>query len=84
MVTKWQLDGIKSVNPTTMSVRISEYIDGVFKETFTKQFSKTLSQEDVLSQLALLVKQKRQLDLDSRLPYKILDLSDFENRVDNL
>ena len=83
MVTTWRLEGIRSKDPSTMSIRVTELIDGVEVRGFTKDFAKTLSAVDVLNQLALFVKQKRQQVLDDRLPFKDLDLSDFEARIGN-
>lgn len=83
MTTTWQLDGIKSVDPVTMKIRIIEFIDGVEVNRYTKVFPKTAAVTQVLNQLALLVKQKRQAELDDRVPFNDIDLSNFETRVGN-
>ena len=81
MVITWQLEEIKSIDPNTMGVRIIELVDGVEFDRFQKQFAKSLTAEQVLTQLAQLVKQRRQKDLDDQLPFISLDLSDFEARI---
>ncbi len=83
MVTTWRLEGIKSIDPSTMRVKLTEVVDGVTIRGFTKDFSKALTQTQVLDQFALFVKQKRQQEVDDRLPFSDLDLRDFETRVGN-
>ena len=83
MTTTWRLEGIISRDASTMRIRITEVLDGVDVRAFDKDFAKTLDAEQVLDQLALFVKQKRQQALDNRLPFKALDLSDFETRIGN-
>ncbi len=81
MVTTWKLEGIRSIDPGTMRIKLTEVVDGVDVRGYTKDFSKTLSQTQVLNQFAQFVKQKRQQEVDDRLPYNDLNLSDFESRV---
>lgn len=83
MVTTWELAGIRSINPSTMRVRIDEFIDGVFFAHHNKDFSKTLTQLEVLVQFALFVKQKRDQSIADRVPFNNLNLSNFENRIQN-
>jgi len=83
MVTTWQLRGIRSVDPGTMEVAVTELVDGVETRAFSKTFSKSLTSAQILNQLALFIKQKRQQALDKRLPFNTLDLSDFETRIQN-
>ena len=83
MAIVWQLDGVRPVDPSTMRIRITEFIDGIQTAQFAKSFPKTATEEQVLTQLAQLVKQQRQADLDARVPFNSLDMSDFETRVAN-
>ncbi len=83
MVTTWRLEGIRSKDPSTMSIKITEIQDGLDIRGFTKDFSKELTAAEVLNQFALFVKQKRQQALDDRLPFIDLNLSDFETRIGN-
>ncbi len=84
MVTTWQLNEIRTVDPGTMRVRVTEILDGVKVNTFTENFPKTLTKEEVLNQLALFIKQSRQAVLDAQLPFKSLDLTNFETRIRNI
>ncbi len=83
MVTTWRLEGIRSVDPSTMRIKLTEVIDDTDVRGFTKDFSKTLSQTQVLDQFALFIKQKRQQEVDDRLPFNDLNLTDFETRIGN-
>ncbi len=84
MVTTWQLRGIRSINPTTMEVGIIEFLDGVEVRRINKNFDKSDTAEQVLNTFAQFIKQKRQQELDSRVPFNTLDLSDFETRIGNV
>lgn len=83
MVTTWQLDGIRPIDPSTMRIRITEFVDAVQVKQYAKSFSKNTTKIEVLNQLALLVKQTRQADFDARVPFNNLDMANFENRVQN-
>ncbi len=83
MVTTWRLEGIRSKDPDTMSIKLTEIQDGVELRGFTKDFPKSLTALQVLTQFALFIKQRRQQALDDRVPFNDLDLSDFETRIGN-
>ena len=81
MVTTWELKRVVSLDPSTMRVDIDEIVDGVFFRSHDKAFPKTRTENEVLSQFALQIKQLRQQELDDRVPFNTLDLSNFENRI---
>jgi len=81
MVTTWTLFNITSLDPDTMRVEISEIVDTVLFRVHGKDFPKTRTENEVLSQFALFIKQLRQQELDDRVPFNTLDLDNFENRV---
>lgn len=81
MVTTWQLIKIKSVDPSTMQIVIADFVDGIKRQEYFKNFNKNLSADTVLSQMAQFVRQERQKDLDDRLPFLTLDLVNFESQV---
>lgn len=81
MVTTWKLVGIRSISPSTMRVRIAEFVDNNFLAHHTKDFAKTLIPQQVLTQFAMFIKQTRDQEIADRVPFKELDLSDFETRV---
>lgn len=81
MAITWQLLDINSIDPSTMRITIADFVDGVKRQVYSKDFSKSLNEDTVLSQMAQLVRQLRQKELDDALPFITLDLSNFENQV---
>ena len=81
MVTTWELKSITSLDPDTMRVELVELVDGLIFRIHSKDFPKTRTENEVLSQFALQIKQLRQQELDDRVPFNALDLSNFENRI---
>lgn len=81
MVTTWEVKKISSLDPNIMRIELNEVVDAVLFRSHSKDFPKIRTKNEVLSQFALFIKQFRQQELDNRVPFNTLDLSDFEDKV---